>query len=120
MKIFWLTPGQLAGAFVIGLSIVLALMYATVPHPVEVPVQIITPVPTPPPVVITEQPININLPTRNTQGDILAYPFTNDVDMVIMTDIIVQMVKISVLMMVFAVVFGIIASVIGGQRDRRL
>jgi hypothetical protein len=63
MKIFWLTPGQLVGALFIGLSIVLFSMYVMIPHPVEVPIQIITPVPTPPPVVITERPIITAQPT---------------------------------------------------------
>jgi hypothetical protein len=63
MRVFWLTYGQLAGAIIIGLSIVLFSMYAMTPHPVEVPVQIITQVPTPPSVVITEQPVITAQPT---------------------------------------------------------
>jgi hypothetical protein len=56
MKIFWLTPGQLAAGLLVGAVIALIATSASVPHPVQVPVQVITPVPTPPPVVITAQP----------------------------------------------------------------
>jgi hypothetical protein len=74
MRIFWLTPGQLAGALFIGLSIVLFSMYVMIPHPVEFPIQIITPVPTPPPVVITEQPVITAQPTSlvNYSQDLFA------------------------------------------------
>ena len=59
MKILGLTGGRLFAALVFGLLIAFTITYATVPHPVEVPLQAITSIPTPPPVVITEHPTEI-------------------------------------------------------------
>jgi len=59
MKILGLTTGRLFAALVFGLFIAFTITYVTVPHPVEVPVQVIAPVPTPPPVVITEHPVEV-------------------------------------------------------------
>jgi hypothetical protein len=56
MKILGLTPGKLLVAILLAGCITIAVTFAMAPHPVSVPQQIITPVPTPPPVVITEQP----------------------------------------------------------------
>jgi hypothetical protein len=62
MKIFWLTPTQLLYALIVGGAIALIATFALVPHPVDIPVQVITPVPTPPPVVITAQPTPVPTP----------------------------------------------------------
>jgi hypothetical protein len=59
MKVLGLTIGRLFAALVFGLLIAFTITYITVPHPVEVPVQVITPIPTPPPVVITEHPVGV-------------------------------------------------------------
>lgn len=56
MKILGLSTGQFFAALVFGVIVSVAVTFAMAPHPVNVPVQTITPVPTPPPVVITEQP----------------------------------------------------------------
>jgi len=58
MKILGLTGGRLFAALVFGLLIAFTITYVTVPHPVEVPIQVITVVPTPP-VVITEHPVEV-------------------------------------------------------------
>jgi len=52
MKALGLTNTQFLIAVIFGLLIAFVNVAATAPHPVEVPVQVITPVPTPPPVVI--------------------------------------------------------------------
>jgi hypothetical protein len=51
-----LTPTRKFLAVIVGIVITLAYVFVTMPHPVSVPQQIITPVPTPPPVVITSTP----------------------------------------------------------------
>jgi hypothetical protein len=63
MKILGLTLGRLFAALIFGLLIAFTITYITVPHSVDVPVQVITPVPTPPPVVITEHPAEVVHPS---------------------------------------------------------
>lgn len=64
MEVLGLTVSRLLIAVVFGILLAFVFTYATVSHPVEVPVQVITPVPTPPPVVIGNQPQQIpkNMP----------------------------------------------------------
>jgi hypothetical protein len=62
MKVFWLTPEQIAYALIIGVVVGVCISFASVPRPVEVPVQVITPVPTPEPVIITERPTPVPTP----------------------------------------------------------
>jgi hypothetical protein len=63
MKILWLTPGQLSAALLFGIMI--AICNISIPHMVdEVKPQVITPVPTPPPVVITQSP-SVSLSSDN-------------------------------------------------------
>jgi hypothetical protein len=57
MKIFWLDVMPFVYAVIIGVTLGLVIVFATTPHPVAVPTQMITPVPTPPPVVITQSPV---------------------------------------------------------------
>lgn len=76
MKILWLTPGQLSAALLFGIMI--AICNISIPHMVdEVKPQVITPVSTPPPVVITQSPAISPVLTDNvTDGAkeiILAY-----------------------------------------------
>ena len=64
MKILWLTPGQLSAAILFGLMI--AICNISIPHMVdEAKPQVITPVPTPPPVVITQVPVAPSLSSDN-------------------------------------------------------
>lgn len=64
MKILWLTPGQLSAALLFGIMI--AICNISIPHMVdEVKPQVITPVPTPPPVVITQVPVAPSLLSDN-------------------------------------------------------
>jgi hypothetical protein len=56
MKVLGMTGGILAFALLCGVVIGVAMSFGSIPHPVEVPVQVITPVPTPDPVIITEHP----------------------------------------------------------------
>jgi hypothetical protein len=53
-----LTKTRILVAIMCGILVAFVYTYATVPHLVSTPVQVITPVPTPPPVVITNQPIS--------------------------------------------------------------
>jgi len=65
MKILWLTPGQLSAALLFGIMI--AICNISTPYMVnEVKPQVITPVPTPSPVVIIQVPVisssdNVNM-----------------------------------------------------------
>lgn len=54
--ILGLSNAKVAGAILVGICISLAFLFVMMPHPVSVPQQVITPVPTPPPVVITSPP----------------------------------------------------------------
>ena len=56
MKILGLTASNFAAAIIFGALIAGVFVFANAPHPVIVPTQVITPVPTPPPVVRTAQP----------------------------------------------------------------
>ena len=60
MKLFGLTLGQLGTVLLLAGCIAFIYTFAAMPHPVEVSKQIITPVPTPPPVVITSQPTPVS------------------------------------------------------------
>jgi hypothetical protein len=63
MKVFWLTPEQIAYALIIGVIVGVCISFSgSAPRPVEVPVQVITPVPTPAPVIITEKPTPLPTP----------------------------------------------------------
>jgi hypothetical protein len=67
MKILWLTPGQLSAALLFGIMI--AICNISIPNMVdEVKPQVITPVPTPPPVVITQVPIDTSVSGNMTDG----------------------------------------------------
>jgi len=67
MKILWLTPGQLSAALLFGIMI--AICNISIPNMVdEVKPQVITPVPTPPPVVITQAPIDTSVSGNMTDG----------------------------------------------------
>jgi hypothetical protein len=48
---------QLVTALIVGLLVGLIMIGSSTPKTVETPVQIITPVPTPPPVIITQTPV---------------------------------------------------------------
>jgi hypothetical protein len=54
-----LTKTRIIVALICGILLAFVYTYATVPHLVSTPVQVITPVPTPPPVVITSQPVSV-------------------------------------------------------------
>jgi hypothetical protein len=54
MKILGLELQYFVCAIIFGVIIAGGITFLTTPHPVIVPVQVITPVPTPPPVVITQ------------------------------------------------------------------
>ena len=56
-----LTKTRILIALACGILVAFVYTYATVPHLVATPVQVITPVPTPPPVVITNQPVSAPL-----------------------------------------------------------
>ena len=64
-----LTKTRILVAIACGILVAFVYTYATVPHLVSVPVQVITPVPTPPPVVITNQPVSA--PAYPYMGDYL-------------------------------------------------
>jgi hypothetical protein len=70
IKIFALTPIWFLYAVIIGLLLAGVIVYGSVPHPVEVPVQVITPVATPHPVVLTEHPTEV--PTESIYIDVSA------------------------------------------------
>jgi len=71
MDALGLTNSRLLIAILCGILVAFVYTYATVPHLVEVPVQVITPVPTPPPVIIG-QPISdpVNLPNLKVDDNI--------------------------------------------------
>ena len=71
MDALGLTNSRLLIAILCGILVAFVYTYATVPHLVESPVQVITPVPTPPPVVI-DQPISApaNLPNLKVDDNI--------------------------------------------------
>jgi hypothetical protein len=56
VKAIGLTNTQFLIAVIIGLLLSLVWVAATAPHPVSVPVQVITPVPTPAPVIVGSTP----------------------------------------------------------------
>ncbi len=62
MTIAWLNPRVFIGAIIVGLVLSFAIAAITTPHPVEQPVVVITPVPTPQPVYITPEPTKITIP----------------------------------------------------------
>jgi|WetSurMetagenome_2_1015567.scaffolds.fasta_scaffold636996_2 hypothetical protein len=67
MKILWLTPGQLSAALLFGIMI--AICNISIPHMVdEVKPQVITPIPTPPPVIITQVPVDTSISSNMTDG----------------------------------------------------
>jgi hypothetical protein len=56
MKIAFLSPLLFLAAIIVGLVLSFAITAYSVPHPVETPVIVITPVPTPAPVYINPSP----------------------------------------------------------------
>jgi len=67
MKFYSLSLKDIMVATLIGLAIAGVFTYATAPRMVEVPVQTITPVPTPPPVVDKPQQITRQVPVNPSQ-----------------------------------------------------
>jgi len=96
MKIFWLTVPQFGYAVIVGLLFSLVIIYGMAPHPVEVPLQVITPVPTSPPVIIGSQ-----------------YVGNSDVMIIVQ-----QMISFMPLMIAMGVILGVIMSILNMGRDK--
>jgi hypothetical protein len=113
MKILGLTIGRLFAALVFGLLIAFTITYVTVPHPVEVPLQVVTPVPTPPPVVITEHPAEFVHPSATMSESWNKTISGMDESIFVAFNILPIMLMIIVVIMILSVMGGIF-----GGRDR--
>jgi hypothetical protein len=78
MKVLGMTGGILAFALLCGVVIGVALSFGSIPKPVEVPVQVITPVPTPEPVIITEHSTPAPAPVQQQGGQSNPWNATNE------------------------------------------
>jgi len=110
MKILELKPQHLLLAVIIGLCVAGCITYITAPRPVEVPVQVITPVPTPPPVVITQAPQPAPVIVQHGSNGMPV----SDME-VMMAEMMASLIPMALLLIMVAVVLSIVARLVVGR-----
>lgn len=118
MRLAWMSPILFIGAVIIGVILSFAVTAFTSPHPVEQPVVVITPIPTPAPVYITPEPTKMSIPATMaplptpTGGTTTFYKAQQDI-----ADTMTAAMNIMMLIMVIIPAGLILSLVIGAFRQ---